>query len=234
LSQLKAGFEPASYPLRAKVEVLVGSSAIRLGLISSVACLVAILGYGVAQIAQVIGLVAYPVADILIYATSLGIAVPYLLTLLALSECVDGSEPRLWMRGALLFGTIYVVFAGLMYTTQLSVVIPQSWRAPDAGVLGVRPQSLFWNIDALAYVSMGISTLFLALSFPHAAPWRWARRLLFANGAITPIVGFVYFYPHFSLAVLLLASPWLITTSGSMLALVLVFVRRDPMRIHAA
>jgi len=151
--------------------------------------------------------------------------VPFLLALLALHETADVRE-RLWTRGALLFGVIYVCYAALMYTVQLSVVIPQSLDRPPAGVLAVSPQSLFWDIDALAYISMGIATAFAAFALPRDGVGRWAHRLLLANGLITPIIAFVYFYPHFSTVVLLIGSPWLITAPGSMLALAYYFNAR--------
>ena len=186
--------------------------------------MIATLGFGVAQIAQVIGLVRYPLADILIYGASLGISAPFLIAILALHETV---EPRrqMWSRGAMLFGVMYVTYVALMYTVQLSVVIPRSMQAPATSVLAVSPQSLFWDIDALGYIAMGISALLAGFSLSRTGPGLMARRFLLAHGLITPVIAFNYFYPHFSIAVLLLGAPWLITAPGSLLALAIYFRR---------
>jgi len=90
----------------------------------------------------------------------------------------------------LLFGVIYVTYVVLMYTVQLSVVIPKSMHSPSNDVLGVAPQTLFWDIDALGYISMGISTLFAALALPRTGNGIWARRFLLSNAVITPVIAF--------------------------------------------
>jgi hypothetical protein len=79
---------------------------------------------------------------------------------------------------------------------------------------------------------MGVSTLFAALSLPQTGPGMWARRFMFANAMITPVIAFIYFYPHFSLGVLLLGTPWLVTAPGSLLALASYFrtMRLPPSR----
>lgn len=198
-----------------------------LGFVALLVAFVAAVGYGIAQIMEVLHIVTYPLADILIYSFSLCISVPFLLAILALHDSAAARQ-RLWTGGALLFGVMYVTYVVLMYTVQLSVVIPKSMLSPSDGVLGVAPQSLFWDIDALGYVSMGVASLFAGLSLARKGPELWARRFLLANAAITPIIAFIYFYPHFSIAVLLLGLPWLITAPGSLLALALYFRRLRP------
>src|SRR5260370_25203537 len=175
----------------------------QLGFGASVIAFIAVVAYGVAQITQVLNLVSSPLADILIYGFSLCISVPFLVAILALHDTVD-SRQRLWTCGAMLCGLMYVTYVVLVYTVELSVVIPKSMQSPSSTVLGVAPQTLFWDIDGLGYVSMGVSTLFAALSLPRKWPGIWARRLLLSNAIITPIIAFIYFYPHFSLRVLLL------------------------------
>jgi hypothetical protein len=194
----------------------------KLGFYASVVAFFSAVAYGVAQIAQILSAVSYPLADILIYGASLCISVPFIVAILSLHDTVE-SRQRLWTSGALLFGVMYVTYVVLMYTVQLSVVIPKSMESPSSSVLGVAPQTLFWTIDGLGYVSMGVSTLFAALSLSQTGPGMWARRFMFANAIITPIIAFIYFYPHFSLGVLLLGSPWLVTAPGSLLALAYYF-----------
>ena len=202
-------------------------AARRLGFRSSLAAFMATLGYGTVQIVQVLGLIGYPAADVLIYSFSICIAPPFLLALVALHESLP-PERRMWTRAALMFGAIYVTYVALMYAVQLSTVIPRSPRSPDQGLLGVTPQSLFWVIDGLGYVSMGVASLFAGMALSASGPGLWARRLLLANGLITPVIAFVYLYPHFSTALLLLGSPWLITAPGSMAALAVYFRSARP------
>lgn len=197
-------------------------TAAKIGYYASLASFLAAAGYSLAQIAQVLGAISYPLADILIFGTSLCIAVPFPIVVLALHDVVD-EHRRLWARGALLFSVMYATYAALVYTVQLGTVIPGSPDVPAAGVLAVSPQSMFWDIDALAYIAMGISTTFMALSLPQAGRGAWARALLLANGFMTPVIVFIYFYPHFSTAILLVGSPWIITAPGSLLALAIFF-----------
>jgi hypothetical protein len=194
----------------------------KLGFWASTVAFVAVVGYGVAQIMQVLNVISYPLSDILIYGFSLCISAPFLVAVLALHDTVDPRQ-RLWARGALLFGVMYVTYVVLMYTVQLSVVIPKSMHSPSNDVLGVAPQTLFWDIDGLGYISMGISTLFAALALAPTGNGIWARRFLLSNAVMTPVIAFIYFYPHFSVGVLLLGSPWLITAPGSLLALAVYF-----------
>jgi hypothetical protein len=194
----------------------------KLGFFASIVALIAVIAYSAAQIAQIFNIVSYPLADILIYGASLCISVPFLIAILALHDTVEYVK-RVWTSGALLFGLMYVTYVVLMYTVQLSVVIPKSMESPSDSILGVAPQTLFWTIDGLGYVSMGVSTLFAALSLPRVGPGTWARRFMLANAATTPIIAFIYFYPHFSLGVLLLGAPWLVTAPGSLLALASYF-----------
>jgi hypothetical protein len=121
-------------------------------------------------------IVSYPLADILIYGISLCISAPFLIAILALHDTVE-SRKRLWTSGALLFGVMYVTYVALMYTVQLSVVIPKSMGNPSGSVLDVAPQTLFWVIDGLGYVSTGILLL--------GAPW-----LITAPGSLLALASY--------------------------------------------
>ena len=109
----------------------------KLGFYAAVVAFIAAAVYGVAQIAQVLEAVSYPLADILIYGASLCISAPFLIAILALHDTVE-SRKRIWTTGALLFGVIYVTYVALMYTVQLSAVIPKSMESPSGSVLTAR------------------------------------------------------------------------------------------------
>jgi hypothetical protein len=68
-----------------------------------------------------------------------------------------------------------------------------------------------------------LSTLFAG--FALDVKERWLRRFLFANAFITPLIALVYFYPRFSIPLLLLGTPWLVTVPGALWLLTLHFRR---------
>jgi len=175
-------------------------------------------GYSIVQILQIAGLLHRPWDDFLIYGTSLLIAAPFMVAMLAFYY-TRREEKRFWSHAAVLFSLMYATFATLMYVVQLTAVLPYKVSNP---ALTVYPHSLFWTVDSLAYVCMGLATLFAAPSFEPTRVERWARGFFLANAIMTPIVATVYYYPTFSIPLLLLASPWIVTASGSTLLLALV------------
>ncbi len=193
-----------------------------IGFYASLAAIIAVAGYGLVQFLQVIGVVDKPLDDILIYGFSLAIAPPFLMAILVLYHIMP-DEQKFWSHAALLFAIIYTVYAVLMYTVQLATVIPLSLRDHMDNILTVKPHSFFWTLDALAYIFMGLSTLFAAFLFKKDGPEVWLRRFLIANGIMVPVISLVYFYPHFSNRLLLIGSPWLITVMGSLLLLAKFF-----------
>jgi hypothetical protein len=186
-------------------------SAERLGFWAAATCAAAAAGYAAVQLLQLAGVVGFPVADALIYAVSLAIAPPFLLAMAALDH-LAGPDARLWTRLA-------VTYVALMYVTQLGSVLPAQAAGRADVALTVYPQSLFWTIDALGYLAMGAAALFAGLGLPRTGPGRWARRLLLAHAGVTPLIAAVYFYPHFSAALLMLGSPWAVTAPAAMTAL---------------
>jgi hypothetical protein len=195
------------------------NSVRRLGFWSAFVAFVAAIGYSVAQILQVVGVVGPPWDGVLIYGFSLFIATPFMLALLAL-HYVTPEENRFWSHAAVLFAVIYTTYVTLNYVVQLTAVIP--YVAPNP-VLVQTPHSLLWTFDALGYIALGLATLFAAPLFAKQGLQKWIRGFFLANGLITPLIAFVYFYPNFSTTLLLLGLPWIVTAPGSMLLLALFF-----------
>jgi hypothetical protein len=196
----------------------------RAGFLSASVAFLAALGFVVAQILQVLGLLGPPLDEILIYGFSLFIATPFMLALLALHYLTP--EPkRFWSHAAVIFAAIYVAYVSLNYVVQLSAVMP--FEVPNP-TLAQTPHSLFWTIDALGYIALGLATSFAAPIFAKTGLENWVRWFFIANGAITPIIAIVYFYPRFSTALLLLGSPWIVSAPGSILLLALYFRSRMP------
>jgi len=196
------------------------------GFYASFIALIAIIGFGIVQLLQLLSITVYPMDEILIYGFSLAIAPPFLIAILAL-HYLSSDERKFWSHAALLFAVMYVVYVVLMYTVQLATVIPFSLQHKEDSVLAVKPHSLFWTIDALGYICMGLSTLFAAFAFNKNTGENLLRKFLIANGLVVPLISFVYFSPNFSNRLLLLGTPWLITASGSLLLLTRFFKKNS-------
>jgi hypothetical protein len=198
----------------------------QLGFYASLVACVAAFAYSVVQILQIVGVAKYPLDAILIYGFSLCIATPYVLAILALHYVVP-NDRKLWSHAALLFAVIYTVYVTLNYVVQLATVLPMKLQGAlgEFRVLDQTPHSLFWDVDALGYIYLGFSTLFASFVFEKSKGEKWVKWVLLANGLMNPVIAFVYFYPQFSYALLLVAFPWVITSTGSLLLLTLYFRR---------
>lgn len=197
----------------------------RVGYWSALIAFVSGIGFDVAQVLQVIGLLGPPWDGILIYGFSLFIATPFMVALVALHH-VTPPERRLWSQTALVMSVIYVTYVTLNYAVQLAVVIPRLTTPSSIAVLDQTPHSLFWTVDALGYIFLGFATLFAVPVFTGSASRVWVRRFFLANALVTPVIALVYFLPTFSIPLLLLGSPWMISAPGSFLLLALMFKRQ--------
>jgi hypothetical protein len=74
---------------------------------------------------------------------------------------------------------------------------------------------------------MGLATGFLVPVFNRYGNEKYVKWFFLAHALITPIVAVVYFSPRFSIPLLLMASPWSITASGSMICLAHFFKRNS-------
>lgn len=205
----------------------------RTGFWTAIVAFVAASGYCVATALQVVRLISYPWDAILIYGFSLFIATPFMLALLALDHLTP-NEKRFWSDAALIFAVMYSTFVTINYVVQLTAVIPYSNSS-----LAQTPHSLFWTLDALGYIFLGMATLSATPLFEKHGLQKWVRGFFLANGLITPLIATVYFYPTtswnlgatglsppFSTALsplMFLGIPWIITAPGSMILLALFF-----------
>ena len=194
----------------------------KVGFWSALVAFVAAVGFSVALILQVVGVLVFPWDGILIFGFSLCIATPFMLAILALHYTVP-NEKKIWSHAALLFAVIYTVYVTLNYVVQLATVIPMTATADEIRILNQTPHSLLRDADGLGYIFMSLATLFAVPVFAQQGLERWVKWFFLANGLIIPLVAADYFYPNYSLAVLLLGFPWGITLPGSMLLLALFF-----------
>jgi hypothetical protein len=199
-----------------------------IGFWSGLAAFSAILAFDVAQALQLVGVLKFPLDEILIYGTSLCIVIPFLLEMLALHH-LTRPDRQFWTHAALVFAIVYAIFVTANYVVQLATVIPAKLGGSyDAvQILDQTPHSLFWDFDAVGYIAMGIACLMAVPALRKEGLERWARRALIANALVTPIIGIVYFYPVYSIPLLLIASPWAITAPISILLLAVALKKRQ-------
>jgi hypothetical protein len=190
----------------------------RIGFRAGVGAAAATVAYDVVQLLQVVGVLHFPLDEILIFATSLGIVVPFVLEMVALHHTRSGDE-RFWTRAALVFTTMYAVFGSANYVVQLTTVIPAKLRGAVESVRALEqtPHSLLWDFDAIAYIAMGLTALLIIPALRRRGAEHRARIACGAHVAATVLSGVVYFYPTFSQRLLFLGFPWGITAPLFML-----------------
>jgi len=196
----------------------------KIGSLAAIAAFAAIVLYGIAQVLQVVNALRPPLDGILLYGFSLCIVVPFMIAMLAL-HYVAPAETRFWSSAALIFTIMYGTYVTLNYAVQLATVIPAALqhRLDEVRVLDQTPHSLFWDVDALGYICMGFATLFGSFVFRSGGVDKWTKGFFIGNAVMTPVIALVYFYPTFSISLLILGAPWLVTAAGSMFCLALYF-----------
>jgi hypothetical protein len=190
----------------------------RIGFRAGIAAATATVAYDVVQLLQLVGAVHFPVDEILIFGTSLCIVVPFVLEMVVL-HYTRPVEVRFWTHAGLIFTSMYAVFGATNYVVQLATVIPAKLNGTidSIRVLEQTPHSLLWDVDALAYLSMGLATLIVIPALSRHGVERRVRLACMAHVAATVLAAIVYFYPTYSYRLLMLGLPWSITAPAFML-----------------
>lgn len=201
------------------------------GFWSALIAFIGAVGYVVSVPLQIFRLVTPLQDSIIAFASSLIITAPFLIAMLALHYTVP-EEKKFWTHAAVVFAVIYTAYCTLNYVVQLVTVLPagytwtfenQQGTPGPLSILNQTPHSLFWDIDALGYIFLGLSTLFAFPVFGKRDLEKWIGLFFLANGLDIPLSAIVYFYPGFSVGQLLLGLPWGILVPGCLLLLALYF-----------
>jgi hypothetical protein len=195
----------------------------RFGFWAALAALVAAVGYGIPQIMQVMGLLPDPLDRILIFAPSLLLAPAFVLAMAALHQATD-PDRRIWSLAGLALAILYAGFVGVVYVTQLGVVIPGEMRgaAADVALLKCCSTGAFMTaVDLLGYTSMSLATLLAAPAIAGGGVSRWTRLAFAANGVLAPFLIAQLAWPE----LIYIGALWLITFPLSMLLLTVVFAQ---------
>jgi hypothetical protein len=192
----------------------------RIGFWAGLAAFAATVAYDVVQILQVVGVLHFPLDEILIFGTSLCIVVPFVLEMLALHYS-RSVENRFWTHAGLIFTTLYAVFGSANYVIQLTTVIPAklSGAADTVRLLEQTPHSLLWDFDAMAYLAMGFAVLLIIPALRKSGVERRVRIAGMAHVVATVLTGIVYFHSTYSNRLLLFGFPWGVTAPLFMLLL---------------
>lgn len=195
---------------------------------SGLAAFASAVAYLVVQILQIAGILRFPLDEILIYGTSLCIVVPFVLEILALHH-LTSRDKQFWTHASLIFTSIYAVFVVANYVVQLATVIPAklSGTSEAIRILEQTPHSLFWDFDAVGYLSMGLAALCAVPAVSSDGFEKWVRLSLIAHALVTPLISTVYFYPRYSTTLLFLGFPWGITAPLFMLMVAIMLRRRQ-------
>jgi len=203
------------------------TTILSIGFWSGLIAFISTIAYDIVQMLQMYSVVNDPWSAMLIYGFSLCISIPFLIEILVLHHTTT-VERKFWSHAALTFTMMYAVFVIENYVVQLATVIPMSLKGKleEFRILDQTPHSLFWDFDALGYIFMGMATFFAAFTFERKGLQANVRAILLANAFVTPLIGFVYFYPHFTDKLVLIALPWAFTAPASMLSLAIAFRKR--------
>lgn len=202
------------------------------GFWSGLVAFAAVVSYDVVQILQLVGALQFPADEILIYGTSLCIVVPFMLMMLSFHH-LTAKDKQFWTHASLIFTIIYAIFVIANYVVQLATVIPSKLNETSEfiRVLEQTPHSMFWNYDAIGYISMGLATLFAIPALSKSGFERWVRLSFIAHTLVTPLISIVYFYPTYSINLLFLGFPWAITAPVFMLLLAIMLKKKREERV---
>jgi hypothetical protein len=184
---------------RSLLRSAMNSTITKAGYLAGLAAFASVVAYDLVQILQIVGFLQFPLDEILIYGTSLCIVIPFILEMLSL-HYLTPDDKKFWTHTAVIFAVVYAVFVIANYVVQLATVIPLKIKgASDAiSVLEQTPHSMFWNYDAIGYISMGLAALFAIPALNNVGFERWVRISFIAHVLVTPLISIVYFYPTFS------------------------------------
>jgi heme/copper-type cytochrome/quinol oxidase subunit 4 len=200
---------------------------------SGMAAFASTVAYSLVQILQVAGVLQFPLDEVLIYGTSLCIVIPFVLEILSLHHLTPNHR-QFWTHASLIFTIIYAVFVTANYVVQLATVIPSKLGGTSGAIriLEQTPHSLFWDYDAIGYISMGLATLVAIPALDNTGFERWVRISFIAHALVTPLITIVYFYPTYSEKLLFLGFPWAITAPLFMLLLALLLRKKSPVTVE--
>lgn len=164
-----------------------------------------------------------PFGTVLLLAPSFFLAFVFVVLMVSVHH-IATPEKAIWSHIAVVFASIYATLVGLVYFTQLTLVVPRLIRNEVDGIeflLFVPFNSFLYAVDILGYSLMCLSMLFAAPIFKANGLERFVRWSLIANGVLIPFVA-LQMYLH---ALIFIAALWAITFPLATGLLALLFER---------
>jgi len=200
-------------------------STSRIGFWASVIATIFGLGYIVALLATLAGVLVGPWATFYQLAPSIVLALSYMVLMACVFD-VASTERKIWATIGLGFALMYSVMNSIVYFTELTVVIPRVLRneAGPISVLLFEPGAFLFAVNGLAYGFMSMAALFASPVFTRPGLETRVRWAMFAHGIIGPfIVGAVLWSPLTYIGAL-----WIVTFPVMGILLAILFRSNQP------
>ncbi|MBW7884127.1 MAG: hypothetical protein H3C34_16090 [Caldilineaceae bacterium] len=194
----------------------------RIGFWSAVTATVFGLGYIIALLVTLSGILVGPWATFYQLAPSLVLAWSYMVLMACVLDFA-ALERRIWATIGFGFALMYSVMNSIVYFTELTVVIPRVLQndAASLSVLLFEPGAFLFAVNGLAYGFMSMAALFAAPVFGRRGPEARVHWAMLAHGVIGPfIVGAVVWPPLTYIGAL-----WIVTFPVMAILLAILFRR---------
>jgi len=147
------------------------------------------LGYIVALLATLAGVLTGPRATFYQLAPSIVLAWSFMVLMACILDAAP-PERRIWAINGFGFALMYAVMNSIVYFTELTVVIPRLLRneAASLSVLLFEPGEFLFAVNGLAYGFMSMAALFAAPVFARSGLEARVRWAMLAHGAIGPFI----------------------------------------------
>lgn len=198
------------------------SSLRTLGLYSGLVALITSIAYGIPQILSVVGVLEEPWDLLLMFAPSLVLSWSVVVLMVCIHHYAS-SDKKIWSHLGMVFAVVYAVMVGIVYFSQLTVVIPAMFEDETTGLETqlFEEGTVMVAVDGLGYGMLSISTLFAAKVFAGGKLETRTRWAMTANGALAPVVMLAVMWPIF----LAIGVFWLVTFPLSAALITKVFHR---------
>lgn len=145
----------------------------KIGMVSSVVNMLAVVGFGVAMIVG---------SDFSSYLTSMFIAFSFV-PMVSAFTVYTSMEKKAAGYSALVFAAAYAVLIWVVYFAQVTSVRLDPLNEQAAHILDYQQFGLFFSYDLLGYGLMALSTFFIGLTLePVTIAERWLKGLLLVHG----------------------------------------------------
>jgi hypothetical protein len=182
------------------------------------------LGYIIALLLSLAGVLTGPRATFWQLAPSIVLAWSFMVLIGAVVES-SAPERRVWALIGFGFSLIYATINSIVYFAELTVVIPHvaAGQVGDLSVLLFEPGKFLFAINGLAYFMMSMAALFASAGFVRDGFQGKVRWAMVAHGVIGPAIAAAVVQPVFTY----IGALWIITFPVMSVMLTMLYSRRQ-------